>query len=89
MLHALRPGHFTDVHQTFDSLFQFHECAVISNADHSPVHVCSDWIAMRRIQPWIGSELLEAQRDSLLLLIELQDFDLDLISDIYEILGMS
>ncbi len=44
---------------------------------------------MLGIEPRIGRELLEAQRDALLVFVELEDLDLDLVADIHQVAGMS
>ena len=89
MLHAFGPRHFADVHQSFDALLQFDKRAVISDADHASTNVCAHGITMFRIQPRIGRELLEAQRNALLVLVELQHLHLDLIAYVDQVAGMS
>src|SRR5579871_1716431 len=88
MLHALRPGHLADVDQAFDSLLKLDEGSVIGDADDASAHVSSLGITVLGIEPRIGSELLESQRNALLLFVVLQHFDLNLIADVHEILGM-
>ena len=61
MLHPLGPCHLADVHQPLNALFQFDEGAIVSDADYSAFHACAHGIAMRRIQPGIRCQLLEAQ----------------------------
>src|SRR6476660_3833925 len=85
MLDALGPGHLADVNQAFDSLLEFHERAVICDADDSSADMRADWIAMCRIQPRVGSELLESEGNPLLVFVELQHFHLDLIADIDQV----
>ena len=77
------------MHQAFDSLFELNERAVVGHADHAPVHVRADRITMLGIQPRVRRELLESQRDALLVAVVLQNFYLDLIADIHQIFGMS
>ena len=88
MLHALRPGHFADVDQAFDALFQFNECAVVGHADHAAMHARADRVALAGVQPRVGRQLLEAQRNPLLVAIELQNFYLDLIADVDQVTRM-
>src|SRR5579872_57578 len=89
MLHALRPRHLADVHQAFDTLLQFDECAVIRHADYTPGNMRSHRIAMFRIEPRVGCQLLEAKRNALLLFVVFENFHLNLIADIYQIARMS
>src|SRR5271165_2830589 len=84
MLHALRPRHFTDVHQPFDALLQLDERAIIRDADDAPAHMRSNRIALGRIHPRIGRELLKAQRYALLLAIELENLNLDLVAHLQQ-----
>jgi len=42
-------------------------------------------IALRRVEPGIGRQLLEAQRDALLLLVELEHLHLDLVADVDQV----
>src|SRR5579872_465496 len=89
MLHALRPGHFADVDQAFNSLLEFHECSVVGHADHAAADVCALGIAMLGIKPRVRRELLESQRNALLLFVVLQNLDLNLIANVDQIFGVS
>src|SRR3954447_1156488 len=51
MFHPLRPSHFADVDQAFDSLFKFDEGAVVGDADHATTDMCSDRVPVRSIKP--------------------------------------
>src|SRR5208283_2862090 len=88
MLHALRPRHFTDVHQPFDSLLQLDERTVVGDADDPPAHMRSNRITLGRIHPRIGRELLKAQRYTLLLAIELENLHLDLVAHLHQVARM-
>src|ERR1035441_2020133 len=85
MLHPFRQGHFAHVNQAFNSLFEFDEGSVIGDTDYATVDVRADGIAMLGIEPWIGRELLEAQRDALLVFVVLQHFHLNLIADVDQV----
>src|SRR5207244_11861764 len=76
------------VNQTFDTRLQLYESAVIGNADHSSGNVCAHGIAVRSIQPGVRSELLESQRNALLVFVKLQHFHLDLIAYVHQLAGM-
>src|ERR1700723_1172053 len=89
MLHAFGPCHLADMHQSLDALLQFDKSSVIGHADHASANVSAYGIAMLRIEPRVGRQLLEAQRYALLLLVELQHLDLDLIAHIDQIAGVS
>src|SRR5579862_1344497 len=89
MFHPLGPGHFADVDEPFNSLLKFNERSVIGHADDASLHVRTLGIAVLGIEPWIRRELLESQRYALLVFVVLQNFDLNLIADIDQILGVS
>ena len=89
MLHALRPGHLADVDQAFDSLFQFDERAVVGDADDASANVRAHGIAMLGIEPRIRRELLESQRNALLVFVVLQNLHLNLIADVDQIFRVS
>src|ERR1700678_62248 len=88
MLHPLGPGHLGDMHQPLDALLQLDEGAVVGHAEHAAAYAGADGITFDRIEPGIGRELLEAERNSLLLTIELEYLDLYLVPDVYQIAGM-
>src|SRR3954471_2250887 len=88
MLHALRPGHLAHVNQAFNSLLEFDERSVVGHADDASAHVSAYRITMLGIEPRIRRELLESQRHALLFLVVLENFYLDLATNIHEVLGM-
>ena len=82
MHRALAPGHFADVDQPLDALFQFDEGAVIGNADDFAVQPRADRIAFGRLGPRVGHDLLHAERDALARLVVLEHDHLDLFADL-------
>src|SRR5258708_5734234 len=89
VLHALRPRHFADVYQAFDTLLQFDERAVVSDANHAPGNMRAHRIAVFGVKPGIRRQLLEAERNALLLFVVLQHLDLNLIAHIHQIARVS
>src|SRR5712692_2331300 len=79
VLDLLVPAHLGDVHQAFDALFQFHEHAVVHDADDLAPHLSARGIFFRCAHPRIGHQLLHPQRDALLFLVKLQDDDVDFL----------
>ncbi len=59
MLHALRPGHFADVDQAFDSLLQFDERSVVGHADDAAGNMRALGITMLGVKPRVRRELLK------------------------------
>ncbi len=88
MLRALGPAHLAHVHQAFNALFQLDERAVIGQAQHFALHVRAHGVALGGVQPRVRRELLEAQRDALLFLVELQYLHVDLIAHVHQVARM-
>src|SRR5579863_576662 len=89
MLHALRPCHFAHMDEAFNSLFEFDERSVVRDADDASANVRALGIAMLGIEPRIWRELLESERDALLVFVVLENFYLDLVAHVHEVLGVS
>ena len=75
VLHAPAPGHLRDMDQTFDAGLEFDKGAVISDAHHAAHHAAAGRVVLHRRQPGIGGELLDAERNAFLVLVELQNFE--------------
>src|SRR6202041_321385 len=88
MLHPLRPGHLRDVDETFDALLELNERAVVGDRKHAAANLSADRIALGCVEPRIRRELLESERDALLVLVELQHLHLDLVANVDEVAGM-
>src|SRR5258708_20501110 len=85
MLHPLGPGHLGDVHQPLNALLQLNKRAVVGHAEHPATYPGANGIALDGVEPGIRRELLEAQGNTLLITIELENLDLDLVTDVYKI----
>src|SRR5262249_13869994 len=88
VLHALGPRHLAYVHQAFNALLQFDKGAVVGNAQHAAFHARANRIALRGIEPGIGRELLEPERDAQFFAIELQHLHLDLVAHVDQVARM-
>jgi len=73
------------VDKPFDALFQLYKCAVVGDADDASFYMRADRITFRGVELAVGCELLEAQRYPLLLLVELQDFNVDLVANVHQV----
>ncbi len=71
VLHALGPGHLGDVDEAFDTLFELDEGSVVGDREDATANLGADGIALGGVEPGVRGELLEAERDALLVLIEL------------------
>ena len=81
MVHALRPRHLGDVHETLHARFQLDKRAVRDDVDHLALDPRLDGILLLDVLPRARGELLEAEGDLFGLLVHLQDHDLDLVFD--------
>ena len=77
----VRPVHFRDVHQAFDTLLEFHERTVIGDVGDLAEQARALRVTPREILPGIVAELLETQRYPVLFPIELEHLDLDFLPD--------
>src|SRR5262249_40176777 len=79
-LHGLFcPAHFGGVNEAFDALFELDERAVIHNADNFALELAACGILLIGVDPGILHQLLEAERNALLVLIELQDHHIEFL----------
>ena len=88
VLEALGPGHLREVNQAFDALLELDERAVVGDRKNAAVNLGADGIALGGVEPRIGRQLLEAERDALLFFVELEHLDLDLVADVDQVAGM-
>ncbi len=89
VLEALGPGHLREVNQAFDALLQLDKRAVVGDRKNAAMDVRADRVTLGGVEPGIGRQLLEAQRNALLIFVELEHLDLNLVADIDQIAGMS
>ena len=75
------PGHFADVHETFDAGFEFDERTVAHDIDDFARDGRADWELLGDVGPRVVLLLLESQSDLLLFAIDLKDLDFDFLVD--------
>ena len=78
----IRPVHFGDVHQAFDARLDLDERAVVGNVRDLAEQARALRVAARDAVPRVVAELLDAERDAVLLGVELQDLGLQLLADL-------
>src|SRR5690606_26691768 len=76
------PVHFGDVHQAFDAGFHFDERAVVGQVGHLAEQAGALRIAAGQADPRIFAQLLDAQRDAALFMVELVGFDCDFLAEL-------
>src|SRR5260221_2487832 len=84
----LRPRHFRDVHQSFDALLQFDEYAVVHHANDFAVILAARAVTIARIHPGILVQLLQAQRNALPALVQLQHDDVEILLRLHHVARM-
>src|SRR5665213_3576732 len=78
----LGPRHFGDVDQALDARFQFDERAVVGDVGDAALELCADRELGLDALPRIVEQLLHAQRNSVGLVVDLDDLDLHLLTNI-------
>ena len=76
------PVHFGDVHQAFDARLDLDERAVVGDVGDLAEQARALRVAARDADPRIVAQLLQAQRDAVLLVVELQDLGGDFLADL-------
>jgi hypothetical protein len=69
------------VDQAFDARLQFDERTVIGDVRHAAREAGLDRITVLDALPRIGEELLDAERDAVRLVVDLDDLDGDVLAD--------
>ena len=75
------PVHFRNVNQTFDTLLDFNECAVVSQVGYLTEHACALRVTTCQTMPGIVAHLLDTQGNTVLLLVKLQNFRFNFITN--------
>ncbi len=88
MLDFLGPADLADVDEAFDALFEFDEDAVVDDADDFAFDFSAGGIFFGGVDPGIGSQLLEAEGDALLFLVEFENDDVEFLLRLYQVGGM-
>src|SRR5262249_7708665 len=83
------PVHFGDVHEAFDARFDLDERAVVGEVGDLAEHARALRITPTQSDPRILAELLHAQGNAVLLLVELEDLGGDLLADLHHLARMT
>src|SRR4051812_8092952 len=78
----LGPRHFGNVDQAFDARLQFDERAVVGDVGHATLEAGADRIFRFDALPRIVEQLLHAERDTMGLVVDLDDLHLHRLTDI-------
>ena len=77
----LRPGHFGNMDEAFDALFQFDERAVRHNVHDTALHAAAFRVLDVNGIPRIAVFLLQAQGNALAFLVHIQNHDFQFLAD--------
>ncbi len=76
---VLAPRHLADVDESFNTRSNLDEGSIVSHNDNLALHVVAHLQVLVECIPWVRSELLQAECNALLLVIEVEDNDIDLL----------
>lgn len=76
------PVHFGHVHQTLDAFFQLGEAAVVGQVGDASLNTGAFRVARLDGDPRIFAQLLQTQGNAVALAVELQDLDVDLVTNV-------
>src|SRR5262249_29973431 len=82
------PAHVADVQEAVDPLLNLDKSAVVGQVADDPGDLCARRVALGDLVPGVGLHLLDAQRDFLLFLVDVQDLHLDLVADRDQLAGV-
>ena len=85
VIDAFRPGHFADVNQTFDAVFQLDEGTVRHDVDDFPADLRSDRVLAFDVVPGALFLLLQAESDLFFVAIDVQNHDFDFLVDLHHL----
>src|SRR4029453_2074698 len=88
VLDLLGPGDVGDVHQAVHALLQAHEHAEVGDVADRPAHLRPDRVLLLDHAPRIGLDLLHAERDLAVVLVDVEHHRLDLVADRDELGGV-
>src|SRR5215472_2460868 len=88
MLHPLGPRQIGNVNQPVNALFDFDESAEIGELSYAAFDNGADGVTVSNGGPWIGLELLNAQRNAPVAWFHFEDHGLNLVADLDHLAGM-
>src|SRR5664279_1513606 len=80
-----RPAHLADVHESFDARLELDERAVVRDRHDLPLDPRAHRILLGDVLPRVALQLLEAERDALALPIDVENLDLELLTDVHQL----
>ena len=85
VINSLGPGHFADVNEAFDAIFELDERTVGHDVDNFAADTSADGELGFDIVPGAGFFLLQSERDLFLFAIDVQNHDFDFLVDLHHL----
>lgn len=85
---VLAPAHLADVDEALYAGCHFYECAVVGHDYHLALDVVAGLEVGVKAVPGMRGELLEAEGDALLLVVEVEDDDVDVLVELHDFAGV-
>ena len=85
---VLAPAHFAYVDKTFYTRSDFNECTVVSHNNYFTLNLVTYLEVFVKSIPRMGSELLQTKSDTLLFFIEVEDYYVELLIELYDFVGI-
>ena len=86
---VLAPRHLRYVDQALYTWSNLNECTIVSHNHYLTLHVITYLEVLVEGIPWMWSELLQTESDTLLLLIEVEDNNVDLLVERYNLVWIA
>ena len=86
---VLAPRHLAHVDETFYTRSNLDECTIVGHHYHLTLNVVAHLQVGIQSIPWVRSELLEAQGNTLLLVVEVEDNNVDLLVELNHFLRIA
>ena len=75
--------------KAFNAGSYFDECTVVSHNHYAALNLVAHFDVSVKSIPWMGLELLEAESDALLLVVEVEDNYIELLVELNHFFGMA
>ncbi len=89
MPNVARPRHLGNVDETLDSLLQFDERAVVGDRHDFSAYSRAHGVFLVDVGPWVRQKLLEPQRNTLAVPVDVENFYIEQGPDVHDLRGMS
>src|SRR5882672_9854770 len=83
--HVARPAHLGDMDQPLDPRFELDERPVVRDRYHLALHARPHRVLGGDVLPGVRLQLFQAEADALALPVDVEDLDLDLLSDVHHL----